>query len=150
MRRLVPFLTLVLTLMAASPAAARSSEEYAYGYDQLWRTAVRLVAVDFRFPILERDPDIGYLLFTYREGARTCDGSVELVRTQARDGSEHVTVVVTIAAMPTYVERMVLDRLRRKLTDEHGTPRPARPAPPPPPATDDDDEDPPAEEPPAS
>jgi hypothetical protein len=49
-----------------------------------------------------------------------------------------VRVVVQVSGMPTYVERMMLDRFGRKLVDEYGPPRPARPAPParpePPPA----------------
>lgn len=125
-------IAVLLLLLRAAPASARSSEEYAYGYDQLWRAAVRLVAVDFRFPIVERDPEIGYLLFTYRDQGRTCDGSLELVRTRDRDGAERVRVVVQVAAMPTYVERHLLERLRRKLMEEHGPPRAPRPAPAPP------------------
>lgn len=140
--------------MLALPAAARSTQEYEYSYDQLWRASVRLVAVDFRFPISERDPEIGYLLFQYQDQGRTYDGSLELVRAQGRDGADRVRVVVQINAMPSYVERMMLDRLRRKLMDEHGAPRPSRPAPAPsPPVSDDDDGDddePPPEPPPAS
>jgi hypothetical protein len=134
-------LILALVLSFASPAAARTTADYVYTYDQLWRAAVRLIAVDFRYSITERDPEIGYVLFEYREGSRTCPGSVEIVRT----GEDGVRVVVSIEAMPSYVERFVLDRLGRKLSDEYGAPprRPRAPAQPPPqpPAADDDDED---------
>lgn len=135
-RRLASAALVLLALLHAPVASARSAEEYAYTYDQLWRAAVRLVAVDLRFPITDRDPEIGYLLFEYRDQGRAFPGSVELVRTQGPDGAERVRVVVQVEAMPSYVERMMLDRLRRKLTDEHGAPprsapRPA-PAPPPP------------------
>ncbi|HEY8432393.1 MAG TPA: hypothetical protein VIL20_28675 [Sandaracinaceae bacterium] len=142
MRRLCAIAVLVLSAHAA-PASARSSEEYAYGYDQLWRTAVRLVAVDFRFPIVERDPDIGYLLFAYRDQGRSYDGSLELVRTRDREGAERVRVVVQVAAMPSYVERHILERLRQKLMEEHGPPRPPRRAPPaPPPGADEGESEP--------
>lgn len=136
--------------LVAVPASARSTAEYEWSYEQLWRASVRLVAVDFRFPITERDPEIGYLLFQYVDQGRTYDGSFELVRTHDRSGAERVRVVVQVNAMPSYVERMMLDRLRRKLTDEHGAPRPARPAPAPPPSAGDDEDDEEPEDPPAS
>jgi hypothetical protein len=126
-------------------AHARQSDEHTYGYDQLWRAAVRLIAVDFRFPITERDPEIGYLLFDYVDQGRSHSASLELVRTRVADGSDRVRVVVHVGTMPGYVERMMLDRFRRKLQDDYGPPpvaRPApRPAPAPAPAEGDEDED---------
>jgi hypothetical protein len=146
---LVP--ALLITALAA-PAQARSTAEYAYSYEQLWRAAVRLIAVDFRYPISERDPENGYLLFEYREGGRSVPGSVELVRTADRNGAESVRVVISIQAMPSYVERVVLDRLGRKLSDEYGAPPPrARPpAAPPPPERAPEEEEEPEEPPPAA
>ncbi len=118
------------------------SDEYTYTYDQMWRAAVRLVAVDFRFPITDRDPEIGYLLFEYQEQGRSYAGSLELVRTRGADGAERVRAVVQINAMPSYVERMMLDRFALKLRDDYGSPPVVRrPAPPPPDAgVPDDDE----------
>lgn len=138
-------LALALSLFASS-ASARTTSDYVYTYDQTWRAAVRLIAVDFRFSITERDPEIGYLLFEYREGNRTFPGSVELVRTTGRDGEESVRVVVTVEAMPSYVERVVLDRLGRKLFDEYGSPRRPRPAQPPPQPPQEREEDEPEED----
>jgi hypothetical protein len=120
--------------VATPLASARQTDEHGYSYDQMWRAAVRLIAVDFRFPITDRDPDIGYLLFQYTDQGRTHDGSLELVRTRAADGTERVRVVVHVGAMPSYVERMMLDRFRRKLVDDYGPPPVARPAPRPAPA----------------
>lgn len=137
MRRSAPVLALLLGLLVPASARARLSEEYGYDYDQVWRAAVRLVAVDFRFPVTERDADIGYLLFEYQDQGRSYHGSVELVRARATDGSERVRVVVQVPGMPSYVERMILDRFSRKLGDDYGPPRVVRPARP---APDDDDE----------
>lgn len=137
-----PIAALVALSLLALPASAgaRLSDEYEYSYDQLWRAAVRLVAVDLRFPVTERDPDIGYVLFEYRDQGRAYAGSLELVRTARPNGEERVRVVVQVSGMPSYVERMMLDRLTRKLRDEYGAPiaRP-RPAPTPPPARDDEE-----------
>ena len=130
--------------LPAAPASARLSSEYTYTYDQLWGAAVRMVAVDFRFPISERDPEIGFLLFEYRDQGRAYHGSLELVRTEGPHGTPQVRVVVQVQNMPTYVERMMLDRLTRKLADEYGTPPPTRrpPAPPPRASDGEDAEDP--------
>ena len=141
-RLLVPMLLLAILAPAAS-ASARLSEEYTYTYEQLWQASVRLIAVDFRFPITDRDPEIGYMLFSYREQGRDYQGSLELVRTQGPYGGAQVRVVMQVASMPTYVERMMLDRLERKLSADYGQPPAARrPAPPPtPPATEEPDGD---------
>ena len=110
--------------------------DYTYAWAQVWQAAVRLVRVDLQCAITDRDEDIGYVMFTYRESGRDHAGSVELVRAQMTSG-ERVRVVVQVPSMPSWVERMILDRLTRKLRDDFGeAPRPARPprpAPEPPP-----------------
>lgn len=127
------WLGVLAPLCVTSSASARSSDAYTYSFDQTWRAAVRLIAVDFRFPISDRDEEIGYILFQYQEGGRAHHGSLELVRAQDDNGTPVVRVVMQVNAMPSYVERHLLDRLRRKLTDEYGTPPPSRrPAPTPP------------------
>lgn len=121
-----------LTALAPATASARQTAELTYTYDQLWRASVRMLAVDFRFPITERDEEIGFLLFEYRDQGRSYHGSVELVRTESPREGRRVRVVIQVQSMPSYVERMLLDRLRRKLSDDYGAPPPARrPEPPP-------------------
>ncbi len=142
MRRRLSLLALVLLLAPAS-ASARLTEEHGYEYDQVWRAAVRLVAVDLRFPITDRDQEIGYVLFEYQDQGRSYQGSIELVRAAAEAG-ERIRVVVQVPGMPSYVERMILDRFSRKLLEEYGPPRvrrpPPRPTPPPAPVEDDGEE----------
>lgn len=132
-----------LTSAAVPPVAeARLSDTYRYRYDQLWRAAVRLIAVDYRFPIRDRDEEIGYVLFDYEDRGRTFEGSLELVRLQEDGRAPQVRVVIHVNRMPTYVERMLLDRLTRKLGEDYGAPPSLRPTPEPePPAVDDDDDD---------
>ena len=129
------WLGVVAPLALTSPAAARSTDAHTYTFEQTWAAAVRLIAVDFRFPISDRDQDIGYILFEYREGGRAHHGSLELVRARDENGTPVVRVVAQVNAMPSYIERHLLDRLRRKLTDEYGSPPPSR-RPPPPPSED--------------
>lgn len=133
-------LLMLIASAPAAPASARLSREYTYTYDQLWRAAVRMVAVDFRFPITERDPEIGFLLFEYRDQGRPYHGSVELVRTEGPRGTPQVRVVMQVQGMPSYVERMLIDRLSRKLVDDYGAPPPTRRPEPPPRVSEDDAE----------
>lgn len=126
----------ILLLALPSGAAARSDRDFDYRWEQVWSAAVRMVRVDLRFPIVDQDESIGYLLFEYRDHGRAHPGSIELVRVQG-PRRERIKVVVQINSMPSYIEQMMLDRLARKLHDEFGEP-------PPPPR----EPEPPAEEPP--
>lgn len=121
----------VALLGAPRTAEARKDHDYAYRFEQVWSAAVRMVRVDLGYPITDKDEDIGFLLFEYRDHGRGYPGSIELVR--VRDGRrDKVKVIVQIPAMPSYIEQMLLDRLGRKLRDEVGEPPPPpeRPDPP--------------------
>jgi len=117
-------------LLFSAPAHARRSVDLPYRLEQVWSTAVRLVRVDYGFEIIDRDSESGYLLFEYRSGERKVPGSIEVVRRDDREGfATHV--IVGVPAMPAYVERMMLDKLRKKIEDEHGLPPKRRPQEPP-------------------
>jgi len=108
-----------LTSWTPRQAEAKQSEAYAYTYNQVWTTAVRLIRVDLGYAITENDEGSGYLLFEHLQGDKKTPGSVEFVT----DVSKRVVhVALHIPAMPTYVERMLLDRLARKLKEEYGDP----------------------------
>lgn len=136
MRRLLVLLAFVLVLPAT--ASARRSDSHAYRYEQVWSAALRLLRVDYGFPIRDRDEDVGFVLFDYQGTGRTAvPGSLEVVRT--RQGERDVVrVTLNIPAMPAYVERMILDKLQRKLREEFGEPLPA---PPPRPAEEPEEDD---------
>ncbi len=122
--------------LAAAPAAARTVRDEPYPLDTTWNAAVRMVRVDFGFTIDERDRDLGYFTFQYREGRRLVPGSVEVLRSEV-DGRVGTRVIVQVPQMPTYVESMMLTHLARKLRAEFGEPlappprRPEHPAQPP-------------------
>lgn len=140
-RLLLPLLALAAGLLACpQPASARKSADYVHRYEQVWSASVRMVRVDLRFRIQDQDASIGYLLFDYRDtNGRTTPGSVELVRAE-EEGRPVVRVVIQIPAKPSYIEQMLLDRLRRKLTEEFGQPPPPPRRPAQPPADDGDDD----------
>jgi hypothetical protein len=130
--RLGGLAALVISLASAS-AQARTVRDEPYSMETTWNAAVRLVRIDMGLPITERDQEMGFFTFTYREGARTVPGSVEMVRTEV-DGRPGARVIVQIPQMPTYVESLILTRLARKLRSEFGEPPPPvvrRPAAPP-------------------
>ncbi|MBI2388985.1 MAG: hypothetical protein HYV09_05140 [Deltaproteobacteria bacterium] len=104
-------------------AHAKSGMESAYTYDQTWNTALRLVRVDLGFKIIEKDEKAGYILFEYLDKGTVSSASLELLRGQAT-----VRVVCQIPKFPSYHEAVVLDRLSRKLKEEHGAP-PEKPKP---------------------
>ncbi len=94
--------------------------------DTTWNAVIRMVRVDFGFTIDERDRDLGYFTFQYREGRRSLPGSVEILRSEV-DGRPCTRVVMQVNGMPTYVEAMLLTRLSRKLRAEFGEPPPPPP-----------------------
>ncbi len=129
-----------MTFALLSPATgqAKKTEDFRHSYEQVWGAAIRLIRVDQGYPIKDRDPEVGYFLFDYRDDGRMYPGSVELVRIEDEGGGP-IRAVVQIPAMPSYIERMLLDKLKKKLMDEYGEPLP------PPPKKHKPDEAPPSE-----
>jgi hypothetical protein len=136
MRHLRLLLLALALCSAPSTVQARAKGEVSYPFNSVWTTLVRLVRVDLGCAITEKDKDEGYVIFDYEDAGRTVPGTIELVRSK-RGVQEVISLVVQIPAMPSYVERMVIDRLERKLREELGSPRQAPAAAPPttPPAT---------------
>ena len=127
--RSLPTVVIAFALLLPSSGQAKKTDDFRHTYDQVWRAAVRLIRVDQGFPIRDRDESIGYLLFDYKDDGRTYPGSVELMRVKDQGGGT-VRVAIQIPAMPSYIERMLLDKLEKKLLDEYGEPeRPKKPAP---------------------
>ena len=109
-------------------AQARKQHEFAYRYEQIWNAALRLVKVDLRLPISDKDQDGGYVLFEYVSHGKHYPGSIELVA-QPRAARPVTVVIVQVQGQPSYVEQMILDRLAKKLEAEIGAP-PEPPKPP--------------------
>jgi hypothetical protein len=127
-------LAFAVLLLWVGGAQARREQTYAYPYFRVWTTAVRMMRVDFESPISEKDRDSGYFLFDYPDSGKPKPGSVEVVRAM-ENGVETVRVVITVAALPSYVEQMMLDRLTRRLKEDYGdgmSPKELKDATPPP------------------
>jgi hypothetical protein len=135
--------------LSASTVHARREATFNYPYSRVWTTAIRLLRVDFESQITEKDKDDGYFLFEFPDRGKSYAGSVELIATH-KDDVESVRVVLTIQALPTYVESMLMDKLARKLVQEFGAPPERKPEKRPAPdgadkAPDDAEQPPPAE-----
>ena len=116
-------------LWVPTSVQARKQSELWYGFDQVWNAALRMVRVDLRLPITDRDQEAGYLLFDYLDHSKRYAGSIELVRTE-RDRRPATRAVIHVQGMPSYVEGMLIERLGRKLREEYGEPvEPPKPPP---------------------
>jgi hypothetical protein len=120
------FCLLLALLALPSVAEARSDSEFAYPFSRVWTSAVRLLRIDLGCPITEKDKEEGYFFFDYPTDSGPVPGTVELIRMRVR-GVEGVKAVVQIAAVPQYEERLVLEKLERKLRAEFGSPLSAEP-----------------------
>lgn len=112
--------------LSAAPAHARREATFDYPYSRVWTAAIRLMRVDFEAQITEKDKDDGYFLFEFPDRGKSFAGSMELIASKKEDG-ESVRVVLTIQALPTYVESMVMERLAKKLLQEFGPPPERKP-----------------------
>jgi hypothetical protein len=114
-------LIVAVHLLLPAVASARSESEFAYPFSRVWTIAVRLLRIDLDCPIDEKDKEEGYFFFEYRDGKRSFTGSAEIIP-KTIEGAKGVRVVIQLSALPRYVERMILDRLARKLDQELGRP----------------------------
>jgi hypothetical protein len=117
-------------------ARAKSGYDSLYTYDQTWNTALRLVRVDLGYKVLEKDEKAGYILFEYVDKGTISNASLELL-----PNDRSIKVICQIPKFPSYHEAVVLERLSRKLKEEHGAPvekpKPLPDAGPPPDASSD-------------
>jgi hypothetical protein len=103
-----------------------------YPFEQVWPTSVRFLRIDRGYTIDEKDPDAGFVLFTFPLGPEaTGSGSLELLRTQDASGRASVEARVSTTAGPAHLPHTILDGLAAKLRAERGQPAPPPPAQPP-------------------
>jgi hypothetical protein len=120
---------LVASALATS-AAAKTERTTTYSFEQVWPTAVRHLRVEEGFTIVEKDADVGYVMFEVREEGKVFSGALEVVKQKDSSGRPSVRLVLRIGERPAYMEAGVLDRLMTKLHDEHGDPPPPPEKPP--------------------
>lgn len=110
-----------LAWLAPLHAQARRQRELAYPSEQIWNAALRLIRVDLRFPVTDRDLEGGFILFEFVANGKHHPASLELVA-QGSGRRATTVVVVQVQGMPSYVEQLILDKLAKKLLSEYGAP----------------------------
>jgi hypothetical protein len=111
----------MFALSVPSTGSARRQADLRYSFEQVWNASLRLVRVDMRLPVTDRDQEAGYLLFDYLEHGKRFPGSVELVR--GEQAPRPLTkIVIQVQGMPSYVEQMLFEKLSQKLRSEFGEP----------------------------
>jgi hypothetical protein len=106
--------------LLAGGAEARVEAESEYTKAQTYSGALRYLRVDLGYEVVEKDPDAAYLIFRYAvpgQNKRSTNGTIEVVETRGR-----VKLLVQIAEMPEYHERVLRDGLLKKLRGEYGAP----------------------------
>jgi len=127
-----------LLTVSAPPLLAKAEATSPYTLGQTYGATLRMLRVDLGLEIIEKDPDASYILFRYRlleDPKRVVDGAIELVEL-----ADRVKIVVKLHQLPESHERVLRDRLVKKLRDDYGEPPKRRapekqPEPPQPPDT---------------
>jgi hypothetical protein len=117
---------LVVAALAAAPQAqAKAVAQSPYSLKQTFGTTLRLLRVDLGLGVTEKDEEAAYLLFRYRaddDPKRVVEGAIEFVALE-----NDVRVVVRIPALPEAHERLLRDKLVKKLREDYGEPPRRRP-----------------------
>ena len=106
--------------LAAAPADARTERPLGWTAAQVYPTALRFLVVDEGVKIVEKDAEIGYVLFDLTDEKKVFRGALELIPVE--NDPPTVRLVLRIEDRPEYMEVGMLDRLERKLRDELGPP----------------------------
>jgi hypothetical protein len=133
---------------APDPVATRLHHKRVLPYPRpdVWPASIRYLRVERGYEIVDRDPEIGYVLFEFSlEGGSKGRGSIELVDTTDVSGRAGVALDVSTEAGPTHLPHAIAEGIAKKVRDERGPPAapPKAPAPPAePPAEPDESDDP--------
>lgn len=122
---------LVLGLVALAPRVAHAEvvRNVSYPLERVWPVALRLLRVDLKLQIVERDREAGFILFDYVDDGKTWRGAVQLGAMTDAKGREGTRISIKIEARPSYLEDALLTRLEQKIREELGDPAPPPPKP---------------------
>jgi hypothetical protein len=118
--RTLAFAIGTVVVAAVTPAMAKAVAASPYSLKQTYGATLRLLRVDLGLEVTEKDEDSAYLLFAYRSSddpKRTAAGAIELIALE-----NEVRIVVKIPSVPEAHERILRDRLVKKLREDFGDP----------------------------
>lgn len=113
-------LLLALAMLWSGAAQAKVEGASPYTLPQTFGAVLRLLRVDLGLEVTEKDNEASYVLFRYRmvgDPKRIVEGAIELIALP-----NHVKIIVKIPQLPETHERLLRDRLVRKLRDDYGEP----------------------------
>ena len=128
-------------LIFPRPAIAETKKKITYPYNWVYNTAVRLLKVDLKCEIDEKNKDSGYIMFWYEYKKIKSYTTMELVDSTNDDNGYKVVVRVVMDKLPSWVEVDVIDKLEEKIRDQYGSPPEYVKKTPDPEKDDDDDDD---------
>jgi hypothetical protein len=118
MRRIARTLGLIILTWASLPMA-RTEETTGYTKTQAYNGALRFLRVEQELLVIEKDADLGYVLFEYPTGIDDdkTTGSLEVIERE-----EEVLVVIQISKLPAHHESRLVGALLKKLQADYGNP----------------------------
>ncbi|MCX7808974.1 MAG: hypothetical protein N2515_10220 [Deltaproteobacteria bacterium] len=114
----VAFFALFGVLAFPQKSKGRFSGEVPYRFEVVWPTAIRLLRVDLSCTFSDRDMEGGFIFFECPGPPRFFRGSLEIASLQNRSG--RVRITIQTPSLPSFFERLLFERLLRKLRDEQG------------------------------
>ena len=112
----------LVILLAAAPAAAKTTRDLSYSYDRVWPALVRFLRVDEKLKLTEKDAEAGYVLFELADSGKKFPGAAELSKTTDDFGRPSVRLSIKITDRPAYMEAGIADRFADKVHEELGDP----------------------------
>ncbi|MFH1434676.1 MAG: hypothetical protein ABIJ56_03065 [Pseudomonadota bacterium] len=109
-------------LIFPGPAAAETKRKVTYPYTWVFNTAVRLLKIDLKCEVDEKNKESGYITFFYEYKKMKSYATMELVDSTNDDNGYRVIVRVVMDKFPSWVEVDVIDKLEEKIRDLYGSP----------------------------
>jgi SpoVK/Ycf46/Vps4 family AAA+-type ATPase len=123
--RALAFALCAWIVAVSPPAHAKAVAQSPYSLKQTFGAALRLLRVDLSLEVTEKDEEAAYLLFQYRlsnDPKRVVAGAVELVALE-----NEVRIIVKIPTVSEAHERILRDRLMKKMREDYGEPPKRKP-----------------------
>lgn len=110
-------LVLTFVLWCGSSVRAATERRFDITSEKLWDALVKSIAVDLNYEIVQKDRDVGFVLF--RKAGSTVEKpySAEVIKGDEKKGDKP-RVRINLADRPLYEEILVLDRLTTRVRED--------------------------------
>lgn len=111
----------------ATPMGTRVTEKRLLPYPMkyVWPAAIRYLRVDRGFGIVDRDPETGYVVFSFDASPKVQgEGSLEVFETTDSAGRPSVNIQISTDVGPAHLPHTLIEGLAKKVREERGQPPP--------------------------